>query len=292
LCSSANSGIRKNAVRISSANGLYFKKALLHCRTGTFTTQSKAFAAAPVRRFAKIDCGRIVPAWEKLVMPVRPAKPARKQPLFLKPSAGGASSAKSLMWMMIAFFAGLGVLLGAGLFVASRAVRSMGLSAASARDSIKTPGGTFRLEQEAQVGPGLPVYPRASLIVPDDATAAAAIKQAQQGIDVSAYQSSDTRDFVDSWYAKHLSPEFTRHDPGEKLDGTFSADAHISEDDVVFLAQRDEKVRAVTLSADPSGTKISLIRFNKPSAPSAPQTESAPAPAAATTSDPTTGPQQ
>jgi hypothetical protein len=225
-------------------------------------------------------------------MPVRPAKPARKQPLFLKPSAGTASSAKSLMWMMIAFFAGLGVLLAAGLFVASRAVRSMGLSAASARDSIKTPGGTFRLEQETQVGPGLPVYPRASLIVPDDAAAAAAITQAQKGIEVSAYQSSDTRDFVDGWYSKHLSPEFTRHDPGEKLDGSLFADAHISDSDVVFLAQRDDKVRVVALSLDAAGTKISLIRFNQPSAGSPPQADSAPAPAAATSPDPAAAPQQ
>jgi hypothetical protein len=280
---------------MSSPNGLYFENAFLHPRTGTFTTQPKAFTAVPARRFAKIGCGRIVPAWEKLAMPVRPAKPARKQPLFLKPSAGTASSAKSLMWMMIAFFAGLGVLLATGLFVASRAVRSMGLSAASARDSIKTPNGTFRLEQETQVGPGLPVYPRASLIVPDDATAAAAIQQAQKGIEVSAYQSSDTRDFVDSWYSKHLSPEFTRHDPGEKLDGSLFADAHVSGSDVVFLAERDEKVRIVALSGDAPGTKITLIRFNKavPASPAAaPQTLSAPAPAAATPTDATAGPQQ
>jgi hypothetical protein len=269
---------------------LYFEKALLHPRTGTFTTQPNAFAAVPGRLFAKIGCGRIVPAWEKLAMPVRRAKPARKQPLFLKPSAGAASSSKSLMWMMVAFFAGLGILLAAGLFVASRAVRSMGLSAAGARDSIKTPGGTFRLEQETQVGPGLPVYPRASLIVPDDATAAAAIKQAQKGIEVSAYQSSDTRDFVDGWYSKHLSPEFTRHDPGEKLDDSLFADAHVSEGDVIFLAQRDDKVRVVALSVEDSGTKISLIRFNRPSATSAPQTGSAPA--AAASPDPAASPQQ
>jgi hypothetical protein len=228
-------------------------------------------------------------------MPIRPAKPARKQPLFLKPSAGNASSSKSLMWMMAAFFAGLAVLLAAGLFVASRAVRSMGLSAASARDAIKTPGGTFRLVQETQVGPGLPVYPRASLIVPDDASAAAAIKQAQKGIEVSAYESSDARDFVDSWYAKHLSPEFTRHDPGEKLEGSLYVDAHVSDNDVVFVAQRDEKMRVVALSADPNGTKISLIRFDKPasaSPASGPQTDSAPAPAAAASPAPAAPPRQ
>jgi hypothetical protein len=222
-------------------------------------------------------------------MPIRPAKPARKQPLFLKPSAGGASSSKSLMWMMIAFFGGLAVLTAAGLFVASRAVRSMGLQAAGAMDSIKTPRGTFRLEQEKQVGPGLPVYPRASLIVPDDATAAAAVKQAQKGIEVAAYESPDARDFVVSWYAEHLSPEFARHDPGEKREGSFYADARVSDSDVVFVAQRDQKVRVVALSADPNGTRISLIRFDNAAPVSAPPTS---APAAATSPDPATTPQQ
>ena len=190
------------------------------------------------------------------------------------------------MWMMLALFGGLAVLLGAALFVASRAVRSIGLSAAGARDSFHTPGGTFRLQKETQVGPGLPVYPRSSLVVPDDEAAAAAIKQAQKGIEVSSYYSSDTRDFVDGWYAKHLSPEFTRHDAGSQPASSFYSDAHISPSDVVFVAERDQMVRAVALTLDPGGTRISLIRFDKSQAgaaapvssnPQAPPAEPAPA---------------
>ena len=193
------------------------------------------------------------------------------------------------MWMMIALFAGLAGLLGAALFVAGRAVRSMGLSAASARDAIRTPGGTFRLEKETQVGPGLPVYPRASLIVPGANEAAAAIKQAQAGIEVSAYQSSETRDYVDGWYAKHLSPEFTRHDAGDLPMGALYNDAHVSQSDIVFVAERDNKVRVVALSENPSGTKISLIRFDKSSADPLRTPDSAPP---ATAPDPASAPTQ
>jgi len=192
------------------------------------------------------------------------------------------------MWMMIALFFGLAVLLGVGLFVASRAIRSMGLSAASAKDTIHTPGGTFRLQKETEVGPGLPVYPRASLIVPDDSTAAAAIKEAQKGIEVSAYHSADTRDFVDGWYSKHLSGEFTRHDAGSKPEGSIYSDAHVADSDIVFVAERDQMVRVVALADDASGTKISLIRFDKSSpggAGSSPATQ--PSPAAEPASAPT-----
>jgi len=169
------------------------------------------------------------------------------------------------MWMMIGLFTGIAILLAGGLFVASRVVGSMGLSAASAKDTVRTPGGSFRLEKETEVGPGLPVYPRSSLIVPDDAAAAAAVKQAQSGIETSAYHTNDTRDSVDEWYSKHLSAEFTRQDAGEKPVAAIFSEVRISDNDIAFVAERGHMVRIVALSVDPGGTRISLIRFSKTS---------------------------
>ena len=74
------------------------------------------------------------------------------------PVSPNSSSSKSLMWMMVGLFAGMGVLLFGGLFMAGRVVRSVGLSAAIAsRDKIRTPGGDLRLWKEDQMGPALPV---------------------------------------------------------------------------------------------------------------------------------------
>ncbi|HTQ59254.1 MAG TPA: hypothetical protein VMI32_03465 [Candidatus Solibacter sp.] len=185
-----------------------------------------------------------------------------------------SSSSKSLMWMMIALFTGLAILLAAGLFMASRVVRSMGLSAASSKDTVRTPGGTYRLEKETQVGPGLPIYPRASLVVPDDQAAAAAIKQARNGIETSTYHTSDMREFVDTWYTGHLSPEFTRHNSGDKPDPATLGGAQVGDEDITFVAERNQMVRIVALSQDSGGTEISLIRFSK----SKPSTDAAPAP--------------
>ena len=180
--------------------------------------------------------------------------------------SGNSSSSKSLMWMMIGLFTGLAILLAGGLFLASRVVRSMGLSAASARDTVRTPGGGFRLEKETEVGPGLPVYPRSSLVVPDDDAAAAAIKQAQNGIETATYHTIDTREFVEEWYGKHLSPEFTRRDAGTKSVSPLFSDTRVSDSDIAFVAEREQMVRIVALSLDSGGTKISLIRFKKSSA--------------------------
>jgi hypothetical protein len=193
-------------------------------------------------------------------------------------SSGNSSSSKSLMWMMIGLFTGLALMLAGGLFVASRVVGSMGLSAASAKDTVRTRGGSFRLEKETEVGPGLPVYPRSSLIVPDDASAAAAVKQAQSGIQTSTYYTNDTRDFVDEWYSKHLSPEFTRRDTGEKPVPAIFSQARISDSDIAFVAERELMVRIVALSADSDGTRISLLRFSK-SSPTSTESPAAPQPA-------------
>ena len=187
-------------------------------------------------------------------------------------TSGNSSSSKSLMWMMIALFAGLAVLLAGGLFVASRVVRSMGLTAANAMNTVRTPGGSLRLEKEGEMGAGLPVYPRSSLVVPDDEGAATAVKQARNGIETSTYHTTDTRDFVDEWYGKHLSPEFKRRDAADKPVPEIFSDARVSDNDIAFVAERGQTVGIVALSLDSGGTKISLIRFSK----SSPGSESAP----------------
>jgi hypothetical protein len=114
------------------------------------------------------------------------------------------------------------------------------------------------------------VYPRSSLIVPDEQAAMAAVKQTQNGFNTSTYHTTDSRDFVDSWYTKHLSSEFTRHDGSEKPAPEILVNAHVSGDDVAFTAERDQMVRVVTLSVDSGGTKIALIRYGKSATASEP----------------------
>jgi hypothetical protein len=174
--------------------------------------------------------------------------------------------------MMIALFSGMAVLLGGGLFMAGRVVRSMGLAASTPKDTVKTPIGSFRMEKADQVGPGLPVYPRSSLELPGENAAAEAIKDRQVGRDSSFYHTTDTRDAVDSWYSKHLSPQFTRHDAGEKPMPDVFQKAGVAETDIVFVAEHGPQARIVALSEDSGGTKISLIHFEGAEPAAAPST--------------------
>lgn len=183
-------------------------------------------------------------------------------------ASGNSSQSKSLMWMMVGFFVGVAVLLGAGFVLMSRVVRSIGLSAASDdKNTVRTAAGSYRLQQADQVGPGLPVYPRGALELPDAASAGTSIKDAQNGVKVSTYHTNDIRDFVDNWYSQHLSSEFKRRDSGDNPALEIFRNAHIADSDTVFVAERGEQIRIVALSIDEGGTKISLIHMNKSPAP-------------------------
>jgi hypothetical protein len=183
-------------------------------------------------------------------------------------SASNSSSSKSLMWMTLALFGGFGVMLGGGLFIAKRLAQTMGLAAATGtKDTVRTPIGAFRMEKEDQVGPGLPVYPRASLEVPDDVATGKALTDSKNGVAVVTYQTADSREFVESWYMKHLSPEFLRHEGAEKTFPEAFRNVSIDAGDIAFLAVRNNNARAVTLTQESTGTRISLIQTSSPAVP-------------------------
>lgn len=180
--------------------------------------------------------------------------------------ASGSSSSKSLMWMSVALFGGMAVLLGGGLFLAGRVVRSVGMSASAGPNVVRTPGGGLRVEREKEVGPGIPMYPHASLVIPGEKEAVQAAKDAENNTTRVVYLTTDPRDLVDQWYQDHLAKDFQRHDAGETPQLDVFRDARVSGDDIAFLAERESHTRIVALTMDATGTRITLIRIDKPSA--------------------------
>lgn len=168
---------------------------------------------------------------------------------------------------MLALFAGIGVLLGGGMFMASRVVRSLGLAAATDKNTLQVPGGALRLQKESERGPGLPAYPGATLVLPNEEDTKETLKQAQGGVSTVTYHTPDSRAVVDNWYTGHLGPEFTRHDAGENPVPEIFRDTRVSDGDIAFVADRKTQVRIVVLSLDSEGTKISLIRLDRPATP-------------------------
>jgi len=188
-------------------------------------------------------------------------------------ASGGASSSKSLLFMMIAMSCGFSVLLGGGLLMASRVINALGLRNGSDKATVRTPLGEFRVERAKEVGPGLPVYPASTLVLPGSAAARPALNDDQPQVLASTYHTNTSREYVASWYLEHLSPEFARQDSGPKKLPEAFRDSHISDDDITFVGERGDQIRVVSLTLDDTGTKITLLRsYSKPLAP-APQRE-------------------
>ena len=82
-------------------------------------------------------------------------------------ASGDSSSSKSLLWMMIALFVGLGGLLGGGLFMANRMVRVRGACCRYEQGHHPHPGRKpFALKSKTRWDRALPIYSNASLVLP------------------------------------------------------------------------------------------------------------------------------
>ena len=184
------------------------------------------------------------------------------------PTSGGGPSSESLLFMMIAMTLGFCILLGGGLVMASRVITAMGLRAGSDKTTVRTPIGEFRFEKAKEVGPGLPVYPAASLVLPGAAAAHVPANDDQPQVIASTYHTNSSREYVATWYLEHLSPEFVRQDPGPKKLPEVLRDSHIADEDIAFFGERGDQVRLVALTVDDMGTKITLLRsYTKPPTP-------------------------
>lgn len=180
-----------------------------------------------------------------------------------KLSTTGDSSFKSLCWMTVALCCGVGLLLGTGMFMASRVGRALQFRAAGAELTLRTPAGDWRVEKPNEIGPGLPVYPDALLVLPQEYTRPPKLRNNQAEVQTAIYQTSDPPDFVDNWYLKHLGPEFVRNNLADKAILDVLSDARISNNDVTFIGERGDQVRIVAIAPDSTGTNITLVRFTQ-----------------------------
>jgi hypothetical protein len=191
-------------------------------------------------------------------------------------STGESSSSKSLFFMMAAMFCGFAILLSAGLLMTSRVIHALQLRSEGDKTIVHTPLGDYRVEKAQEVGPGLPVYPQASLVLPGGAPVRVPAKANQPQVVTSTYHTNSSREYVANWYLGHLSPEFVRQDPGPKNLPEVFEESSVTDSDIIFVGERGDQVRLVCLTTDDMGTKISLLRSAKQSSP-APAQNPAPA---------------
>ena len=181
-------------------------------------------------------------------------------------SSEGISSSSSISWMMAAVVGAMLVLFGAGIVVTSRVFSSMVNPPGGNTLTMHTPRADLRVEKPNETGPGLPLYPRAVLLVlgANFGQAMPRAKHAQS--QMTTYYTEDVPPLVESWYLQHLSAEFARHTIGESQGPAELDEIPAPVDSVAFLGMRGDQVRMVTLTSASTGTRITLVRFANPPA--------------------------
>jgi hypothetical protein len=165
--------------------------------------------------------------------------------------------------MMLAMVCAVGILLGAGIAVSSRVLSSMSSPAGAGSLTAHTATADFRVEKLNDVGPGLPLYPHAVLLLPGTEGGEATPQKPHVQLQTTGYYTEDMRDLVDSWYLQHLGTEFVRHKVGDPQAPDELSEVTVPSDSVVFVGKRGDQVRLVTLTSNSSGTRITLVRFAK-----------------------------
>jgi hypothetical protein len=165
--------------------------------------------------------------------------------------------------MKVALASGLGFLLGGGIFMVSRVGHALQLPAVGEELTLRTPTGDWRVERPNEVGPGLPVYPDAKLVLPGQSVRPAAPKNNQAPAQTAIYYTNDPSEFVGDWYMNHLGSEFVRSNFAARAIPDAPSDLQISDTDITFVGERGDQVRIVTIAADPTGAKITLVRYTK-----------------------------
>ena len=181
-------------------------------------------------------------------------------------STEGSSSSNSLFWMMLALVCALGILFGAGILVSSRVLSSMAPPVGADKLTVRTPIADLRVEKPNEIGPGLPLYPHAALLLSGGNTAEGLPRPKHAQSQMTVYYTEDVSLLVDSWYLQHLGSEFVRHTVGEPQSPAEMDEVPAPIDSIVFLGKRSAQIRMVTLTSNSTGTRITLVRFTKPPA--------------------------
>ena len=181
------------------------------------------------------------------------------------PQGPPPSNNRALLWVLGTVVALVALLVGGGLYIASRIVRNVTVGP-NGNVQVSTPAGEISVNKTTADTTGLPVYPGASLQPYQGAQVQFAPSREAQGglgVNVATYLTSASLNQVAGWYRKNLDPSFKeRH--GTRLGFTDDGIVEMGHPSIAFVSKDDhDRSRIVALESKGDQTKIALVRVGK-----------------------------
>jgi hypothetical protein len=168
-----------------------------------------------------------------------------------------------LWWLLGLLLVAILVLLLGVVLIGQYVLRTVQVTRDGDLVAVSTPMGELRVDRSAETDPGLPVYPGAEVSDRGGVVELSPPGDDPVFITAARYRTQASLAEVDTWYREQLGQDFQREGPGrtERKGRLFGVD--VRSDDVVFLSEGDELMRAVALRRQGLYTEIALVRISR-----------------------------
>lgn len=168
---------------------------------------------------------------------------------------------RAVWWVLGVTIALLLLVIGGGLYVASRVVRGITVQGPN-QMQIRTLAGNISIDKTSGNYTGLPVYPGAvrhregAQIQMDPLH-----RDGGFGLSAAKYFTSAPLQTVARWYRHQLNPGFQERQGNSMIEDM--GVVHVSHADLAFISQQENRLRIVALGRVDGRTKIALVNMGK-----------------------------
>jgi|GEM_PF-674693 len=180
------------------------------------------------------------------------------------PASAPAQNNAAMWWILGIVAGGIAILFIGGLMVVAFVVHKVHINQSADRVEIETPVGAIKVNSDQAHSTGLPVYPGATPQKSEGANFEISSNDTRAGLAIEKYHSTDTRDVVKNWYAKHLGSSYRIETPDTNRDNKIGGvQTNLSPGDFAFVDDHGSGARVIAIKAAGDGTDIVLIRVGK-----------------------------
>lgn len=168
---------------------------------------------------------------------------------------------RALWWVLGTIIALLLLVIGGGLYVASRVVRGISVQGPN-QVEIRTLAGNVSIDKTSRNDTGLPVYPGA---IPPREGAQIQLDPLHRdggfGLTAAKYFTSTPLQTVARWYRHELDSSFEEKQGSGVIEDEGVVYVHHA--DLAFISHQEDRLRIVALAREGDRTKIALVNMGK-----------------------------